>query len=131
MIRSDAVKLFNKAHFKNRRQLLRKNPTDPEKTFWQVVRDQQLGVKFRRQHGIGHYIADFYCAEHQLVIELDGGSHFTDEGQQYDLVRDAFFRANGLRVLRFTNQQIIQELDSVVVAVGMALQLPVSELTPP
>jgi len=131
MVRSDETKLFNKAYYKNRRQLLRKNATCPEKILWHVVRNQQLGVKFRRQHGIGHYIADFYCAEHQLVIELDGDSHFTHDGQQYDQVRDAFFSANGLRVLRFTNQQIIRELDSVAAALRIALQLSASALTPP
>ncbi len=114
MVRSDSVQLFNDAHYKSRRQTLRKNSTYPEQLFWQVVRDRQLGFKFRRQQGIGHYIADFYCADCQLVVELDGDSHFTHEAKQYDHLRDEFFNSCGLKVLRFTNKQIVEDLSAVI-----------------
>lgn len=64
-----------------RRQILRTNATAPEQQLWQVLRNNQLGIKLRRQHGIGHYIADFYCPALKLVIEVDGDSHFTQDGQ--------------------------------------------------
>jgi very-short-patch-repair endonuclease len=67
--------IFNRPQYRNRRSEPRKNSTEPENRFWQAVRGQ-LGVKFRRQQGIGHYIVDFYCPEWTLVVELDGDSHF-------------------------------------------------------
>jgi very-short-patch-repair endonuclease len=78
-----------------------------------VLRGKQLGVKFRRQHDIGHYIVDFYCPERQLVIELDGESHFTNDEQAYDQIRDAYLQGLGLRVLRFTNVQVVENLEGV------------------
>ena len=58
--------------------------TEPEKRLWSILRNNQLGVKFRRQHGIGHYIVDFYCPELKLIIEVDGESHFSEDAQAYD-----------------------------------------------
>jgi len=106
--------LFNYQAQKENRRALRKNQTEPERRFWQAVRGKQLGVKFRRQQGIGPYIVDFYCAELKLVVELDGESHYTDEGLKHDQERDAFLREHGLKVIRFTNIQIMQELDAVL-----------------
>ncbi|MGL5036542.1 MAG: endonuclease domain-containing protein, partial [Aeromonas sp.] len=63
------------------------------------------------------YIADFYCPSHKLVIEVDGDSHFTEQGRDSDLQRDQFMHALGLRVLRFTNQQIMQELSAVLTVI--------------
>jgi len=105
---------FNKPQYKNRRSVLRQQATAPEQRFWQAVRGKQLGVKFRRQHGIGHYIVDFYCPELKLVVELDGDSHFSDEAQQYDAVRDDYIQALGIRVLRFTNTDVMQNLEGVL-----------------
>ena len=105
---------FNKPQYKNRRSVLRHQATVPEQRFWQAVRGKQLGVKFRRQHGIGHYIVDFYCPELKLVVELDGDSHFSDEAQQYDAVRDDYIQALGIRVLRFTNTDVMQNLEGVL-----------------
>jgi very-short-patch-repair endonuclease len=87
--------------------------TVPERLLWQCLRGEQLGVKFRRQHGIGDYIVDFYCSEKGFVVEVDGDSHFTDDAVAYDAVRDAFLMSLGLRVMRFTNQQVMHELESV------------------
>jgi len=82
--------IFNKTEYKPRRQALRSNMTEPEKKLWQILRGEQMGVKFRRQHGIGHYIADFYCPELKLVIEVDGDSHESADAQAYDAVRHDF-----------------------------------------
>ncbi len=102
-----------KPQLNNRRQL-RKNPTEPEKRFWSWVRSKQLGCKFRRQQGIGQYIVDFYCAEHTLVVELDGDSHYTAEAIAYDTQRTRFLTAKGFKVIRFTNLEIMQNKEGVL-----------------
>ena len=109
--------IFNLPQYRSRRVELRKNPPEPERRFWQAVRGKQLGVKFRRQHGIGHYIVDFYCPEWQLVVELDGDSHFNEDAQRADAERDTYLHGIGLRVLRFTNQDIMQNLEGVLMKV--------------
>nr|WP_255940548.1 endonuclease domain-containing protein [Vibrio campbellii] len=86
----------------------------PEEVLWQKIRRKQLGVKFRRQHGIGRYIVDFYCAELSLVIEIDGDSHFSTEGKEKDTKRDAFIEALGIKVLRFTNEEVMKQTESVL-----------------
>ncbi len=69
------VKIFNLHEIKGKRQDLRNCMTMPEKILWKWIRNEQLGYKFRRQHSIGKYIADFYCSELQLVVEVDGQIH--------------------------------------------------------
>jgi len=81
------------------------------------VRGKQLGVKFRRQQGIGPYIVDFYCAEYALVIELDGDSHYTAEAKAYDCARTDFLGSKGFRVLRFTNENVMKNKDGVLINV--------------
>ncbi len=91
---------------------------------WSALRKKQLGVKFRRQHTIGHYIVDFYCAELRLVIEIDGESHFTSEGMVYDEIRDKFLESCGLKVLHFTNQQVMCELEGVLSRIFIEINKP-------
>ena len=106
-------KIFNKIEYKQRRQTLRNNMTEPEKRLWGILRNHQLGVKFRRQHGIGHYIVDFYCPELKLIIEVDGESHFFEDAQAYDKIRDKFMLELGLTTIRITNTAIMQNIDGV------------------
>jgi len=81
---------------------------------WKLLRAGQLGVyKFRRQHEFGGFILDFFCATKKLVVEVDGSQHFSDDGAAQDAKRTAFLEANGVRVLRFTNVEILTEIDSV------------------
>jgi very-short-patch-repair endonuclease len=87
---------------------------EAEKQLWQRIRKKQLGMKFRRQHGIGRYIADFYCSEHKLVIELDGDSHDSLESQAYDKERNMFMQEVGLEVLRFTNREVFTNIEGVL-----------------
>ncbi len=75
---------------------------------------QLAGRKFRRQHSIGPYIADFYCPAEHLVVELDGAPHFTPSGATADLYRDAYLNELGIRVLRFENTRVFQSLESVL-----------------
>jgi very-short-patch-repair endonuclease len=106
--------LFNRPEYTQRRQQLRKNQTATEQILWQALRGKQLGVKFRRQHGIGYYIADFYCAECHVVIEIDGDSHFNPQAQANDKIRDDFLQNSGIKVIRFTNQDISHNLAAVL-----------------
>ncbi|WP_425653069.1 endonuclease domain-containing protein [Vibrio campbellii] len=105
---------FNLKYQKQIRSQLRTNMPKPEEILWQRIRRKQLGVKFRRQHGIGRYIVDFYCPELNLVIEIDGDSHFSDEGKEKDTIRDAFMETLGIKVLRFTNEEVMKQTESVL-----------------
>ncbi|CPR16329.1 DNA methylase, putative [Brenneria goodwinii] len=100
---------------------MRKNPTEPERRLWESIRHRQLGAKFRRQHGIGIYIVDFYCSECDLVIEIDGDSHFTAEGITHDSLRDDYMRSLGLSVLRIPNTDIMNNLDGVLMMISNML----------
>jgi very-short-patch-repair endonuclease len=91
---------------------LRKNMTAAEKKLWYLYL-RQFKFKVLRQRPIDHFIVDFYCPSLKLVIEIDGDSHFTDEGQAYDQERTAKLEGYGLSVIRFTNQQVLQEFQSV------------------
>lgn len=94
---------------------LRKNMTEAEILQWSKLRRQQLdGIHFYRQRIIGDYIVDFYCPLAKLVIELDGNPHFLEEGHESDMIRDDFLRKFDLKVLRFSNSQVIYHLESVL-----------------
>ena len=94
---------------------LRSEMTGPEKRLWSRLRGRQLkGIKFRRQHGIGPYIVDFYCPEQSIVIELDGDSHADAEQIQKDQRRDRYLRSIGLKVVRYGNDDILKNLEGVL-----------------
>lgn len=102
---------------------LRKGMTDAEQRLWQVLRHKQLnGIKFRRQYVIGEYIVDFVSVAHKLVIELDGGQHASQ--QHYDEKRSAFLSAQGYRVLRFWNHEVLQQTEAIVAAIMLHCQTP-------
>jgi very-short-patch-repair endonuclease len=94
---------------------MRKEPTSAEKAMWKLLRNRRLaGFKFCRQQPYGPYILDKYCARAKLVVELDGDSHATSEGQENDRERDAYLAANGILMLRFWNVEIHNEKDAVL-----------------
>jgi very-short-patch-repair endonuclease len=102
---------------------LRLESTDAERALWQVLRGRQLaGAKFRRQHQFGPFILDFYCPAAKLALELDGGQHYSDEGAAKDEARTRFLEANGIRVLRFTNTEVLTQLDSTKEVIHRALR---------
>lgn len=108
------------ADTRDRARTLRRDGTAPEKRLWLRLRDRQiLGRKFRRQHPIGPFFADFACIEARLVIELDGGQHA--QRQDKDDRRTAFMEAAGWRVLRFWNHEVEDNLAGVVDAIARAL----------
>ena len=92
---------------------LRQNMTESEQTLWNRLSNKKLsGLRFRRQHPIGRYIADFYNHENRLVIELDGEIH--NKQREYDYNRDKFLKASGYKVIRFTNKDINTNIEEVV-----------------
>ncbi|MFA6270098.1 MAG: DUF559 domain-containing protein [Candidatus Paceibacterota bacterium] len=108
-------KIHNNKIFIERRVELRKNQTPTEEKLWFFLRGNKLnGVKFKRQHSIGGYIPDFYCAKKKLIIELDGEIHNTTEAREYDEVRDKFFKELGYTTLRFLNREIENDIDEVL-----------------
>jgi type I restriction enzyme R subunit len=107
---------------------LRKKQTSAEALLWELLRNRQLlGFKFRRQHQFGHYIADFYCHEAQLVIECDGAVHEPNEQWHHDQNRDAYMIAQGLRVLRFSNDRILNDTENVLDQIAVCLPSPLGK----
>jgi very-short-patch-repair endonuclease len=98
--------------FRNR---LRKNLTPAEAAFWNLVKNSQLdGRKFRRQHSIGKYIFDFYCASERIAIELDGEGHFVDRPGLNDRSKREFAESHGVRVIHFENKRIFEDVEWVI-----------------
>ena len=92
----------------------RNNPTEAESMMWYVLKNSNLGVRFRRQYIIGEFIADFACIEKGIVIEIDGGYHQLPEQQISDEQRTQWLQSHGFNVLRFTNEDIIGDIDYVI-----------------
>jgi len=94
---------------------LRQHPTEAEEILWQQLRNRKLlGLKFGRQHTFGRYVADFYCAELQLVIELEGGIHEIENQREYDHERFEALKSLGLTVLRIPNEDVLNHFDEVL-----------------
>ena len=93
---------------------LRRKQTSSEKILWEAINGKKLGVKFRRQHPIRNYIADFYCHEKKLVIEIDGNYHLEIDQKEYDKYRSDDIEELGISVIRFTNDEVITDIESVV-----------------
>jgi very-short-patch-repair endonuclease len=100
---------------------LRNNATDAERALWQILRGKQLGVKFRRQHPLKGYVLDFYCVERKLAVELDGGQHNSPEGRAHDAKRSMVLMEQGIRVIRFWNDEVFNNLDGVWQRIAEAL----------
>ena len=94
---------------------LRNELTPAERKLWAYLRKDSLGVKFRRQYAIGPYIADFCCIPKKLIIELDGSQHL--EQEEYDRQRSEFLQSRGFRVLRFWNNDVLNDLNGVMTVI--------------
>jgi len=99
----------------------RRNMTPAEKAMWEIVRKRRLGVVFNRQCPIAHYIVDFICRSHRIVLEVDGGIHETEWARAYDARRDEIIRSNGLRILRFKNREVLDSPEVVSADIKTAL----------
>jgi very-short-patch-repair endonuclease len=104
--------IYNILKLKERRANLRTVQTPQEILLWSRLRREQLSFKFRRQHSIGGYIADFYCPSKKLVIEIDGSQHFTNK--EYDEIRSKYLEGLGIKVIRFTNADINTNINGVI-----------------
>ena len=109
------MEVFNRSETKMHRKNLRKNQTPAEQQLWHKLKSRQcLGYKFFRQYGISNYIVDFYCAQLKLVIELDGGQHYTEQGKAYDEAREKYMASLGIKTLRFSNLDVLKNITSVM-----------------
>ena len=109
------TRYHNRTTEKSIRRELRNTMPKAEVVLWAKLKSRQaLGCKFRRQFSIGPYILDFYCPALKLAIEVDGGSHFQDGVSQYDAKRQAFIESLGIKVVRFLNTDIYDNLDGVL-----------------
>jgi very-short-patch-repair endonuclease len=115
--------LVNIPALESRRKDLRNNPTAAETILWQHIRRRQvLGKKFRRQFSIGRYIVDFFCVECDIAIELDGAPHFQEIRAEYDAERTAFLEDLGIRVIRFENRIVCQNIEAVLETIKDAIR---------
>ena len=104
----------------DRARALRQSSTDAERHLWNALRNRKLGgLKFRRQHAIGNYIADFVCLERRLIVELDGGQHA--DATAYDAARSAWLATQGFRVVRLWNTEFFEDLERAKGAIWAAL----------
>ena len=109
------MRIFNKKIMKDKRHFLRNEPTEAEKVLWNHLKNRSLGnLKFRRQHSMDCYIVDFYCPEKRLVVEVDGNIHNLQSAKEYDVFRDEYLRRLNIRVLRVTNDEVMNRIDAVL-----------------
>ena len=110
--------LRNDASLKQLRRELRRNQTEAEKIFWTHMRNKQFyGMKFFRQYSIGPHILDFYCPAMRLAIELDGGQHAEEETREYDKLRTDYLKTKGIDVIRFWNNDVIQNIEGILMEI--------------
>ena len=100
--------------------------TDAERYLWNYIKNEQIGVRFRRQHIIGDYIVDFICLKQKLIIEVDGGYHNNPTQQQKDRIRQNWLESMGYKVLRFNNNDIFHDIESVITIIkqNISIDLP-------
>jgi len=107
----------NKMNYKVLKQFSienRKYCTEAESILWSRLNNKQLGEKFRQQHIIGNYIADFVCLKKKLIIELDGRYHYYGDQQEKDRIREQILNEYGYKIIRFTNDELIADFDKVI-----------------
>jgi very-short-patch-repair endonuclease len=105
----------NLKYLQNTRKSLRNNLTLEETILWNILKNNNLRHKFRRQHSIGNYIVDFYCPSKKLIIELDGSQHL--DNQEYDEKRSCYFESLRIKVVRFWNNEIKENINGVVMRI--------------
>lgn len=104
----------NIRNLRDRRRELRRRQTPQEEKIWFELRNNKLGAKFKRQHSIGGYIADFFCSKLNMIVEIDGEIHNHADNMENDRVRDIFLKEMNFKVIRFTNAQVDSDLGAVI-----------------
>jgi len=108
---------------------LRSTMTDAEQLIWSKIRRKQIGdLHFYRQKNIGHYIVDFYCPKGKLIVEIDGGQHYENEGMKKDRARDRYLQMLGFAVLRFSDVDVLKNIDGVIERIHEHLKSPLPPL---
>jgi very-short-patch-repair endonuclease len=121
--------IYNRPVLKPRRKELRSSLTPAEAALWKSLqRSRVCGKKFRRQHSVGNYILDFYCPECRLAVELDGQGHFHPGVSEYDFRRDEYLKKMKIRVLRFENRLVFENLEGVLHMISDHLTMPGEEV---
>ena len=111
--------VHNIARLKPRRRELRRQLTIAEAHLWNHLKDRSLrGRKFRRQHSVGSYVLDFYCPGERLAVELDGAAHDHEAAQDHDALRTRFLQGAGIRLVRFENREVIENLEGVLLVIA-------------
>jgi len=105
---------YNNKNQKGVRRHLRNNSTFSEKLLWKEIRNNQLGIKFRRQFGVGNYVVDFYCPKLKLAIEIDGATHETKTEIKNDIEKQEFLESLGIKVRRYTNTDVLENSEGVL-----------------
>jgi very-short-patch-repair endonuclease len=113
--------IHNRKSRKEIRKRLRSNLTPAEAALWLSLQRSKLGVKFRRQHGVGPFVVDFYCAERRLAVELEGEVHRDVMRSEYDAARHAFLASKGIRVLYFENRAVAESREFVLETIRAAV----------
>ncbi|WP_428235541.1 endonuclease domain-containing protein [Gracilimonas sp.] len=108
------MSLKNPRNTKDLRRSLRKNMTEAEAILWERLRGKKLGVRARRQYGIGPYVLDFYIPKFNLAIEVDGKIHLNPEVKEKDINRDSFLKRNGIEVIRFKNETVLDNIEEAI-----------------
>ena len=108
---------------------LRRNQTEAEKAAWYVLRDRRLGAKFRRQCRIENWVVDFYCFEHRLAIEVDGGVHSQPSQMQKDAAKQDYLRTLGINLLRIPNGLVVEDPEEFVPKVRQAIEVRIGQVT--
>jgi very-short-patch-repair endonuclease len=122
--------LYNRKPMEPRRKQLRHAETSAEGMLWKRLRDRQSdGTKWYRQYSVDAYVLDFYCPEHRIAIELDGGQHAQTDVKAQDEERQRYLESHDIRVLRFWNREVIENLEGVIEKISRAINMPL--LTPP
>lgn len=106
--------VYNHREYKTLRRNLRKQEVDAERILWSKLRNKQLQFRFRRQYGVGKYIIDFYCPKLKFAIEIDGSTHSTNKEIKNDLIREEFLSKFGIKTKRYTNTDIYDNLEEVI-----------------
>jgi len=110
----DRVRVYHLTELKPRRRDLRQRSTKAEKLLWERLRNNKLGVKFRRQFSIRGYVVDFYCPEYRLIVELLGSVHQSNEAKKYDRYRKRYLESFWMTILEFWNEEVEKDVGGVI-----------------
>lgn len=122
------TKHYNKKELQYNRKHLRNNATEAEKLLWKFIRKKQLGYRFLRQYSVDNYILDFYCSKVHLALEVDGSHHAEANIVEYDKVRTIHLEHYNIKVIRFWNSEITNDLDRVLKTIAIELNCSQSNL---